>query len=315
MAFSGGSDLTDQPPLMPSVNSILVTNMGFQATQVQGQNFPLQLTDPTGQLFQITATPQPIVSATLSTDEILHALVSPERILAVTHIVDDADVSNIAGAYPKRIKRLKPSIESILSLEPDLVLTASYNHADTIKLMAATGILLVQFTQFSSIEDIKNNILTLAKLTGTRTKGQQLIETMEREMDYIARWVKERDRPWVLYLSEGGYTVGPGSTLDEMITLAGGVNVMRETDVQQYSKITEEYAMGLMPDIIIQTGENPVIQLVDNPVWRHIPAVKNKRVYDLHGPWLSSASHYQLRGIWALANIFHPKAVDRDIAF
>ena len=51
--------------------------------------------DDTGLTLQFTEKPKRIVSYSISTDEILMALVKPERIAALSRLVDDPGVSSI----------------------------------------------------------------------------------------------------------------------------------------------------------------------------------------------------------------------------
>ncbi len=318
--FVGTVCLLTIPIFSKSINSVLITNIGFKPTQIIGEQFPLLLMDPVGRQHELRQPPKRIVSSTLATDEILQALVPFESIVAVTDLVDDEGISNVPHLYPAHIKRMSPEIEEILALEPDLIFTASFIDAATVTQLIAVGIPTARITRFHSFDDTRNNILTVAKLVGAETAGKHLIATFNSEIEYIVQRVTPLAKPRVLYWSPSGYTAGTGSSLDECITLAGGFNVIAETDITTYAKISEEFAMGLEPDIIIMSGwtpENdgsPAQTLLKNPLWQEIAAVKNKRVYDIHGAWITSGSHFQARGVWALAKLFHPEVVDRDIS-
>ncbi len=320
MFFAGIVCLLTIPVFSKPINSLLITNIGFKQTVIIGEQFPLVLIDPVGRQHELRKPPKRIVSSTLATDEILQALVPFDSIVAVTNLVDDEGISNVPHRYPEHIKRMNPEIEGIIALEPDIVFTASFIDASTVKQLISVGIPIARITRYHSFDDTRANILTVAKLVGADAAGKRLIDTFNSEIDYIVQRVTPLAKPRVLYWSPSGYTAGPHSSLDECITLAGGFNVIAETDITEYAKISEEFAMGLEPDIIIMSGwtpENdgsPAQTLLKNPIWQAVPAVKNQRVYDIHGAWITSGSHFQARGVWALAKLFHPEVVDRDIA-
>src|SRR5579872_91380 len=70
-------------------------------------------------------TPRRIVSLTLATDEMLLDLVPVERVIGVTFLVDDPEISNVAGRYPPDVPRLRQGdAERIVGMQPDLVCLA-----------------------------------------------------------------------------------------------------------------------------------------------------------------------------------------------
>ena len=111
----------------------------WQETRVEGRVFPKHLIDPAGMVQILPAPPRRIASAILSGDHILTALVAPDRLAAVTYLVDNPNLSNIASVVPASVPRIHAEIETILALQPDLVLVAGYTRATTVRLLVAAG--------------------------------------------------------------------------------------------------------------------------------------------------------------------------------
>ena len=89
------------------------------------------------------AKPARIASLSLATDEMLAELVPVERIVGVTFLADDPEISNVAGHYPGRNPRLRDmNVERIVALAPDLVCVAPYNTADALRLLERSGLSL-----------------------------------------------------------------------------------------------------------------------------------------------------------------------------
>ncbi|ETW93247.1 MAG: hypothetical protein ETSY1_40035 [Candidatus Entotheonella factor] len=299
-------------------NSARVALLGdglLQGTRIEGDRFPKRLTGPDGAVQVIPAPPQRIVSAILSGDHILAALVPPRHLAGVTYLVDDPSISNITGLIPPSVPRIAAEIETLLALQPDLVLVADYTRAETVRLLAAAHIPVVRFHQHASFRGVMDNIRTLGQVVGAVPQAEQIIDDMRRRIDAVVQRVRERKRPRVLYHAPGGYTMGAETLIDEMIEQAGGINVARELQLTGPVKVQQEVMLSLAPDVIIVAdwsatpGPQAIQGLLHNPVWQHIPAVTNRRVYAMRGAWLTSLSHYAVHGLEAMARILHPEAL------
>lgn len=151
------------------------------ATLAVGDSFPKQLIDPAGTVQAMPAPPRRIVSAILAGDEILTALVAPDRLAGVTYLVDHLGMSNITGLVPPSIPRIHAEIETILALQPDLVVVAGYTRAETVRLLVAAGIPVVRFQWYRSFQDVMTNIRTLAAVVGAERRAAQMLD----DKDYL----------------------------------------------------------------------------------------------------------------------------------
>jgi iron complex transport system substrate-binding protein len=96
---------------------VLVIDLLFHFSLVEGQE--RLLTDEIGRKVKISNAPKKIISLAPNITEILFALELDEEILAVT---DFCDYPNAALTKPKIGGFVNPSIEMIISLNPDLVI-------------------------------------------------------------------------------------------------------------------------------------------------------------------------------------------------
>ncbi|WP_315981917.1 ABC transporter substrate-binding protein [Aliamphritea spongicola] len=210
-------------------------------------------------------------------------------------------------------KRLQGNIEEILSLEPDLVFIASYTQAETVRQLLGAGIPVVRLTDFSSFKDLATNIRLVAAATGSSPKAEQQLTELQQLLNRIKNTYRNAPQPRVLYYNLDGTTTGPGTTIDEIIRLADGFNVISETGIQGSQTISEELAISLAPDIILMgTGapdnqDSTAMQLMQRPAWKNVPAVINRQVYSLKGAWLLSTSQYSWLAIEPVARLLHPE--------
>ncbi len=274
--------------------------------------FPRQIIDPIGRVIKLAEPPQAIISGILAGDEMLTRLVDHDRIRSVTYLADDPGVSNVSGDYSSSIIRNHGAIEEFIAAEPDLAIVAAYSNATSVEMLLATGIPIIRFPNSYTYENIRSNVRTLAKALGAEQRGEQWLMEMDRSIALIQRQVAGQPKPRVLYYSLSGSTSGPGSLMDETINLAGGSNVIAETGLKGYTRISSEMAISLLPDVILLndwSAKNKSAKeiLLADPAWRDAPAIKNQRVYSLRGAWLTSGSPYRVKGIKAVARLLHPE--------
>ena len=134
--------------------------------------------------------PRRIASLTVSTDEMLASLVSPDRIAAVTHFADDPTIELSAGFAPKsaaRIRGIDP--EGVVALQPDIVFVAHYTLESAVRILSSATIPVVRLREARSYDDVEANIRLLSSALGDEANEAQtdaLIATMPSEA---------RDRP------------------------------------------------------------------------------------------------------------------------
>ena len=286
----------------------------FHATQVVGQDFPKRLIDPTGIPQTLSAPPNRIVSAVLASDEILTALVPPERLAGVTYLIDEPGLSDVAELLPPDLPRIHAEAETMLALQPDLVVLASYTRAATVRLLVSAGVPVVRFQWYRSFADIMNSIRLLAAAVGADDNGARLIDDMRRRIIEVEEHTQGLARPRVLYYGGGGYSAGRDTLIDAMITLAGGHNVARDVGLQGQGRLPLEVAVSLRPEVILisewerRTSGNGAAAFLHHPVWADVPAVQAGRVHGIKGAWLSSVSHYSVKALEAIARVLHAEA-------
>ena len=289
----------------------------FHATQVVGQDFPKRLINPAGVPQTLTSPPNRILSAVLASDEILTALVPPERLAGVTYLVDEPGLSEVAKHLPPDLPRIHAKPETMLALRPDLVVVASYTRAATVRLLVSAGVPVVRFQWYRSFADIMNSIRMLAAAVGADGSGARLVDDMRRRIAAVEERTQGLTRPRVLYDGGGGYSAGQDALIDAMITLAGGHNVARDAGLRGQGRLPLEVAVSLRPEVILvsewerSTDGNGAAAFLHHPVWTDVPAVRDGRVHGIKGAWLSSVSHYSVKALEAIARVLHPEAFGR----
>ena len=281
------------------------------------QGFPRTITDGLGSEVTIPQKPQRIVSLTLATDEILLSLVATERVRAVTYLAGDSIWTNVSEIARQVEHTVQSDPEQIIALEPDLVLAATYNNPDHIKLLRDAGIPVVVVSLFDSVDQVADNIRYVAQLTGDEARAEELIAAMEERLAAIeAMAAKAETKPRVLFYTAFGSSAGKGSTFSDIVQRAGGINLGDEALDGPFGEISLEKIVELNPDVIITDEFSPE----DNAEWQenfsnhpalaNVNAKKNGRIYTVPARHISTLSHYIVEGVYDVAKLLHPDLVE-----
>lgn len=277
------------------------------------QSLPATFTDDMGREVTIERVPERIVSHVPSITETLFALGLGERVVGVS---DYCNYPEAAKLKPKVGNYYNPSIERIVALNPDLVLTDGFSQS--IIQLDSLGISYVVLNP-KDIDGIFKDIELLGKITGREKEARKLIEDMQNRMLDVSTRVKGAPRVKVFYIFDitdlnNPWTAGPGSFVDSLITMAGGENIVQAQGAWlQYS--IEKAADSDPEVIIVDTSHGSAIvsleglkaQLRGHPAWQEITAVKQDRICPIDGDLLNRPGPRIIQGLEEIAKIIHPE--------
>ena len=210
---------------------------------------PITLTDDLGRTVVLDEYPQRIVSLTPSNTEILCALGLVENIVGVDSSSD----------YPEAVSQMEvvgdysgPNMEAIIVAEPDVVFASTYLSEEQLAAFETAEIPVV-CSQVDSYEAIPEGIRLVAEAVGG--DAEPVIAAMEAEKDEALAAVVAREEPLKVYFclgfgEYGDYSAGPGTFIDSLITLAGGVNVVTDPANPWPSYSLEQLVLD-DPDVIL----------------------------------------------------------------
>lgn len=223
------------------------------------------------------------ISLAPSTTEILFALGLDEEIVGVSsycNYPEKAKSKNSVGDFSR------PNIEQIISLKPDYIFCTGLEQAPVISELKQLN-LKVYVADPTNIEELFSSILEIGKITGREKEGINLIKNMESEIEEVTSKVNlipllMRPKLFIEIWNDPLMTAGSGSFVDELITLAGGINIAHDTK-RPYSIFSAEEVIKRNPDCIIlayMQSELPLKIIGERLGWRRIQAVKNNCLYN-----------------------------------
>lgn len=200
-----------------------------------------------------------IISIGTATTETIYALGAGERVVAV---------DNSSREYIPESKNL-PTVgarnalnaEGILSLKPTLVILGADSAPPQIfDQLRGAGISVLTLTPNYTVETVKQKTQLIARALGMEEKGKTLADKIDAEMVEVAKLLERKTTtPKVMFVGRGpnmpnATMSGSGTTIDEMIKLAGGANAM--TDFTGFREMTDEAVVAAQPDIILMTEKS-----------------------------------------------------------
>lgn len=291
------------------------------ATEQQGQVnsgdlrtvYPVTIVDDLGQEVTISAKPQRIVSLLPSSTEILCAL--GQQPIAVTKWDDyPADVQQKAEYIFE--DSLKPNLEQILKLEPDLILYSLASKEDINKIKAL-GIPVAAF-EAQSISAVYKNIELIGRITDSGEQAAHIIGQMqakERSIEErITKLSADQKRKVWMEVDSLLFTAGKGTFLHEVITKAGGINIAE--DIQGWGQFNSEQVIARNPDVILETYSytDPAVieKIKKRQGWNKIEAVINDKVMSLDNSMISRQGPRIIDGLEITARAIYPELFKED---
>ena len=263
---------------------------------------------------------QRVLSLLSSTTEIIYALGCGDRLVGRSHECDfPEEVSelpictipkfNVDGTSREVDDEVKSLVQSALSiyyinekllkeLKPDIIFTQSQCEVCAVSvsdvekaLNNITGLSSrVISVEPNSVEDIFNDILTIAEILNVRNKGKELVELIKAKIDSTEKIVYQKSSPSVATIEWIDPLMAAGNWLPQLIRVAGGKNLFGEAGKHspwmKYNDLVEQD-----PEIIIVMPcgydiKKTLIEiktLESKKGWGSLKAVRNRNVYITDG--------------------------------
>ncbi|NWG09703.1 MAG: cobalamin-binding protein [Nitrososphaerales archaeon] len=279
-----------------------------------GPTGPISVIDDLGRNVTITNyPPERIVSLAPSSTEILFALGLGDKIVGVDSYSDyPPDAINIE---PKVGSFSSINIETVLGLQPDLVLATGGIQRIVVEALEELGVVVVALYP-QNISAVLSDITLVGKITGKISEANVLITDISERIQDIADITQDALRPrvYIEYFFNGGYwSYGSASMVNEMIYNAGGINVFAGF-AGDYMSTSDEAIINADPEvIIISQGAMAescglTIDVIKGRMgWGDVSAVENDRIYEIDEAMLVRPGPRIVDAIETLAYLIHPE--------
>jgi iron complex transport system substrate-binding protein len=166
-----------------------------------------------------TVAPRRIVSFNVCADQLVLALADPEQIVGLSPYATDASISVVAE-QARTFRRVPLQAESVIPLDPDLVLVAPSFRVATQPILKALGFNVVEVDLIDNLAAGRTQIRQVAAVLGHPERGEALIAEIDAARDRLAA-APRPPASSALLIANGGYTVGPTSLAGSLMAEAG----------------------------------------------------------------------------------------------
>jgi len=332
------TELEDQMGIYNSNMSALEQQISDQQSQISGQQEKIDeyqanitqlqeelsqykevtLVDSMGNVVTFTEPPERIVSLSPSNTEIVFAVGAGDNVVGVTDFcnypydfaawVDAGNMTSIGNYW-------NPSVEPIVALEPDLVLASSgsLDAAATLKNLGYAVLVIEGHT----IDDVLQDILLVGRATYKNAEASDLVTEMRAKMDAVTtQLIAATTTPKVYHEVWGDplMSVGPGTFIDELITLAGGTNIFNDATtswptISSEAVIEKNPDVMFLPDMYMGVGNfyETIEAVASRPGWDSITAVQNNALYEIDADIISRSGPRLVDALEEIAKMVHPE--------
>ncbi len=237
----------------------------------------------------IGGTPQRVVVLELS---FVDALASVG--LSPVGIADDNNRSLIIPKIAKIIgdewvsvgTRKQPSLERILSLEPDLIIADFKRHSSIYKDLSQIAPTIVLKSLQASYEENLASMPVIGAALGHREAVERRLDLHTQRMEELSAKVPVGDQRKFLsaVVWDEGFNVHTSSAYTGGVLVSIGLTSAVESD-EPYARINLETLSEINPDIMflmVGGGHTLVDDWQDNPLWKNLEAVGNGTVFEMN---------------------------------
>lgn len=265
------------------------------------------------------AEPRRIVSLIPTATEILFDLGADDRLVGRTRW----------GVHPPAARRIpdvgdgiRPSLEAVFARDPDLVILydgeTNRESRETLQRLGVPTLAL----RHDTLEDLRRNILLLGELVGCPEGERALADRIADGLAAVSRATEGLPRVRVYYdaWADPPMTIGGGSFIDSLLTIAGGVNVFGDLETTA-PRVSLEAIIARDPQrILVPVAPEAFRQppsVAARHGWERIPAVAAGRISALDRDVVSRLGPRVAEAAWSIAEALHgelPAAAPEPVA-
>ena len=236
-----------------------------------GHAQPRSVVDDRGVQVTLAASPQRIVSLLPSLTETVCALGACERLVAV----------DTYSNWPQSVRALPQvggiddaQIESILALQPDLVLAATSTRA--VARLESLGVKVLALEP-RTLDDFRRVVGQLDRVLSA-SRGSALLQRLDGELAAAGRALDPAQRGARVYfeVSSEPYAASEASFIGQLLALVGAANVVAGS-MGPFPKLNPEFMVRADPQVIM-VSDRTSGDLARRPGWTGLRALREGRV-------------------------------------
>jgi len=261
------------------------------------------VTDDLHRTVTLPAPARRIVSLAPSITESLFAIGAGEQVVGVTEYCtfppEAARRARVGGM-------ITPSIETIVSLKPDLILVSMEGNLREDFLRLTDLDVPVVVTNPRTLDDIANSLHLLGRLTARADGADSLVLRLAARRQHLLGRVASRTQRVLMFVSlQPLIAVGAGTFLHDLLTGAGASNLAAHTGMT-YPAYSREAVTAGDPDVLLILSDAlPALDRVTAlfPEWARLTAFRKGRVFLVDADLVSRPGPRAVDGLELLVSL------------
>lgn len=281
--------------LVPIIASAVIINVLVFAA-VSFADTTMTIVDDAKRSVEIPVKPQRIVVLNSSNMEMLYA-VGGRAVGRPESRGMPVDLLNKVKHLPSVGETPNPSVEKIVSLNPDLVIGVNvFFHHQIIPPLQRAGIPILLLS-INSYQDILSKLRIYGEITGNKEKAAAVVKGVEKRIAEIKNKIKKvsqknSPRVAVIWGSPESFNMAlPSSFVGNVVDMLGGINIASGASpllgMTQFSPFSMEYLLAKDPDLILlithgdydKASKKYIRELSRHPAWKGLRAIREKRLH------------------------------------
>ncbi len=312
----GGCQTSRQPSDQPPT-----AHLPTGTVTATSKPWPRSFTDDLGNTVTLNKPPQRIISLSPNLTEIIFLLDAGQQLAGRT---DFCDYPAEAQAKPSIGGIINPSLERLVSLEPDLVLAARGVHAAFLDRLREMQIPFLGYDP-QTLDDVIALVGRIGRITGHEQQGREAAEALaERKASVAGQYRGADGKLRVLFVLSRDplFVAGATSFVDDMMGICGARNAIRDVSTiaqnRPWPQASREAIVAANPQLIIfaqthgagaaDVPADILGQLRNMPAWREVVAVKAGQVYTINDDLVTIPGPRLIEGLEEISGLVHDAA-------
>ncbi len=274
--------------------------------------------DDRGNSIEPSEAPRRFLPQTYVAASFLLALAAPEQIVAVP-----SGMRRLTQLYPSELMDnisldVSPyNTERLFREEPDVAFVAHYSQPSTLEALRSQGIELFTLSHVDSFEEIQDALMRVGHVAGKPEEAELLTLFMEASFCALDNRLavaqidaSSRNASDVLYLNHFTHFSAPSlQTFTGKLLQQLGINKLPMSlpgaEHQWQIPLYQEHIVRFRPKaIVLSTAESDILRerMLNNPAFRDVPAVQNKRIYTVDADVQDSPTQFSVLAYYDLVH-------------
>lgn len=266
------------------------------------------ITDDSGRRVVLPQRVDRVISLAPNLTEIVFAVGAGNRLVGDTTF---CDYPPEAKSIEKVGDTLRPSLERIIALHPQVVLISTASQLETFTQQLNSQNIAVFITDPHDLEGVFRSISQIGEIMGQADQAAELVKRLRARSAAVEESVRQAPRIKVFYQlsAEPLYTAGHDAFVTDLIRRAGATSVTADVP-GAWPKYSAESALAAHPEaIILPTGGSMgEANATVAEALRASPAVVSGRVYKINDDHLVRPGPRAIDGLEEMARAIHPES-------